>query len=477
MSSEQPADVPVSEAETKTLTEEEKALRRQKNKDKKKKKKAASSAASEAEDLTVENLVLSEDDVKSRVLSSAQADLLSLLQAGGKLPKGVADMKKEHAFWQTQPVLSFDQKVEENGPIETKTVDQVMKEPYPLPSAFQWEDIDMNEPAAVDEVYNLLSLNYVEDDECMFRFDYSREFLRWALMPPGYRKEWHVGVREIGGKRRLMGFITGVPAHIRVYDATKPMVEINFLCVHKKLRSKRLAPVLIKEITRRVNVTDVWQAVYTAGVVLPKPVAQNRYYHRSLNPKKLIDIGFSRLHPRMTMTMTIKLYALPKQPVTKGIRELTKADIPQALTLLNNYLTKFNLVQQFSAEEFEHIFLPRKDVVHAWVVEDNNKKLTDMISFYCLPSSIIGHEKYNTLKAAYSYYNVSTKTPWEQLMTDALIYAKQLDYDVFNALNVMENDSFLKPLKFGIGDGHLQYYLYNWKCPEMSPSNVGLVLL
>ena len=24
------------------------------------------------------------------------------------------------------------------------------------------------------------------------------------------------------------------------------MVEINFLCVHKKLRSKRLAPVLIK---------------------------------------------------------------------------------------------------------------------------------------------------------------------------------------------------------------------------------------
>lgn len=36
-----------------------------------------------------------------------------------------------------------------------------------------------------------------------------------------------------------------------------PMVEINFLCVHKKLRSKRLAPVLIKEITRRVNVTNV----------------------------------------------------------------------------------------------------------------------------------------------------------------------------------------------------------------------------
>jgi hypothetical protein len=54
--------------------------------------------------------------------------------------------------------------------------------------------------------------------------------------------------------------------------------------------SKRLAPVLIKEITRRVNLTNTWQAVYTAGVVLPRPVGRCRYWHRSLNPKKLIEV-------------------------------------------------------------------------------------------------------------------------------------------------------------------------------------------
>lgn len=68
------------------------------------------------------------------------------------------------------------------------------------------------------------------------------------------------------------------------------IVEINFLCVHKKLRSKRVAPVLIREITRRVNLTGIFQAVYTAGVVLPKPICQTRYWHRSLNPKKLIQV-------------------------------------------------------------------------------------------------------------------------------------------------------------------------------------------
>lgn len=57
------------------------------------------------------------------------------------------------------------------------------------------------------------------------------------------------------------------------------MVEINFLCVHKKLRSKRVAPVLIREITRRVNMQGIFQAVYTAGVVIPKPVATCRQVH------------------------------------------------------------------------------------------------------------------------------------------------------------------------------------------------------
>ena len=90
------------------------------------------------------------------------------------------------------------------------------------------------------------------------------------------------------------------------------MVEINFLCVHKKLRSKRMAPVLIKEITRRVNMEGIFQATYTAGVLLPKPVAACRYWHRSLNPKKLVDIEFSHIPRNMTMQRMIKLYRLPE---------------------------------------------------------------------------------------------------------------------------------------------------------------------
>lgn len=112
------------------------------------------------------------------------------------------------------------------------------------------------------------------------------------------------------------------------------MVEINFLCVHKKLRSKRLTPVLIREITRRVHLTGIFQAVYTAGVVLPKPVATCRYWHRSLNPKKLIEVKFSHLSRNMTMQRTLKLYKLPDQPKTPGFRKMVAKDIAQAHRLL-----------------------------------------------------------------------------------------------------------------------------------------------
>jgi glycylpeptide N-tetradecanoyltransferase len=46
----------------------------------------------------------------------------------------------------------------------------------------------------------------------------------------------------------------------------------------------------------------------------------------------------------------------------------------------------------------------------------------------------------------------------------------QSGFDVFNALDLMENKEFLETLKFGIGDGNLQYYLYNWRCPSIPPN-------
>jgi glycylpeptide N-tetradecanoyltransferase len=65
----------------------------------------------------------------------------------------------------------------------------------------------------------------------------------------------------------------------------------------------------------------------------------------------------------------------------------------------------------------------------------------------------------------------------EELMRDALILAIKHDFDVYNALDIFQNGTVLKELKFGIGDGRLQYYIYNWRTAEVAAPEVGLVLL
>ena len=75
-----------------------------------------------------------------------------------------------------------------------------------------------------------------------------------------------------------------------------------------------------------------------------------------------------------------------------------------------------------------HRFLPRDDVVHTYVVETGGK-VTDMVSFYSLPSSVMQNPRYNMLRAAYSFYNFATATPWTALMKEALVVAKQVPPD------------------------------------------------
>ncbi|VDL84378.1 unnamed protein product [Nippostrongylus brasiliensis] len=388
-------------------------------------------------------------------------------QLEGGVPKLQEAKTKNFAFWRTQPVPQF---------VTYYVIYpfQIRHEPYSLPDSFVWSDVDLNDEHQLQELYTLLTENYVEDDDNMFRFDYSAAFLKWAVQMPGWLPQWHCGVRA-KQSGRLLAFIAAVPQTIRVYDKERPMVEINFLCVHKKLRSKRVAPVLIREITRRVNQQKIFQAVYTAGVVLPKPVGVCRYWHRSLNPKKLIDVKFSHLSAKMTMARTIKLYKLPDHPATVGLRPLEKKDISSAWKLLSEYLKRFSLAPVFTKKEFEHVFMPIDDVVYTYVLE-NEGKVTDMLSFYSLPSSVMQHPVHKSIRAVYSFYNVANTVPFKQLMNDALIFAHKLGFDVFNALDLMENASVLEELKFGIGDGNLQYYLYNWRCPEMKPENIGLVL-
>ncbi len=44
------------------------------------------------------------------------------------------------------------------------------------------------------------------------------------------------------------------------------------------------------------------------------------------------------------------------------------------------------------------MFSPIEDVIYSYVVEDEDGKVTDFISYYSLPSSILNNPKHNLLR-------------------------------------------------------------------------------
>jgi glycylpeptide N-tetradecanoyltransferase len=100
-----------------------------------------------------------------------------------------------------------------------------------------------------------------------------------------------------------------------------------------------------------------------------------------------------------------------------------------------------DMAQVFNKTEFEHWMFPKEkpkeQVVWCYVVEDPaTKKVTDFFSFYNLESTVIGHKKHSTVKAAYLFY-YATEAAWDDngsklkprlnsLVKDALIEAKKV---------------------------------------------------
>lgn len=471
---------------------------KKKRKPRKKKKKAAADSADATSSST--SAVQQQRPVPVHDIPSLLQQL-ALSQPNKKEGKAPEDYK----FWNTQPVPKFKEpnllqttsdgegeKLPEGAILPNEICKASAKqEPEKLVDGFEWCGIDLDNKEELQEFYDLLYDHYVEDTDGSFRFNYSPEFLCWALKPPGWKKEWHIGVRTKttaeGKKGKLVASITGVPVVLRVRDAKVNSVEINFLAIHRKLRNKRLAPVLIKEITRRCYLNDIYQALYTAGTVLPTPITTCRYFHRSLDWQHLYDMGFSHMPPNSSALRQKYKYKVESHTTIKGLRPMKPADIPAVRDLLVRYTERFQLRQEWTDEEIAHFLCSEvsKDVVRAYVVEENGK-ITDFISYYLLESTVLRSSKRETIRAAYLYYyateaafpgNPKPKAKEAQeilqarlqlLVHDALILANKDNFHVFNALTLLDNPLFLKQEKFEPGDGKLNFYLFNWRTARLN---------
>lgn len=105
------------------------------------------------------------------------------------------------------------------------------------------------------------------------------------------------------------------------------------------------------------------------------------YYHRSMNPQKLIDIGFSAVPKDMPLARFIKRFEVPKQTTTPGLREMVPADVPAVGRLMRRYMRRFDMAPRFTDKEVSHLMLSGRGT------EENGKRVGQVTWTYVVEVS------------------------------------------------------------------------------------------
>ena len=325
-----------------------------------------------------------------------------------------------HTYWDKQPVPRYGV---EPGEIEKQKI--VHNESLKLPNGFVWSSFSN------DDICVFLNEHYIRDET--FSLSYNSDMLKWY--------DSVCISEESTGK--LIGHISSVPVTMRVHKDILNMVQINFLCVHPKYRSHGFAPILISEIKRIANTKNIWQAIFTAVTTIPTPITKSNYWHRFLDVKKLIKIGFHK-----TNRTREKYYELKSK--NSSFRNMTSKDIPKVTKILQKYFNDFKIAPVVTKDWVKRWILP----LHSYVSDESD----DFISFYSLPYERT--DGTGTVNQAYGYYIVG------DVYSDAFMIAKNKGFDVFNVLDVGQDTSKMEELKFMKGTGSIKYYLFNWCLSE-----------
>jgi glycylpeptide N-tetradecanoyltransferase len=381
------------------------------------------------------------------------------------------DKKSEHKFWDTQPMMKENIELTINEPINTNQDCSLIRQTcYNLPEEFEWQNINIHDEQQLQELYLFLSKNYFQNKEVGLSSFYQPEFLKWALDVPRQKEEYIISIR-LKKTNKIMACITGVPINISINNEIKPIIMINFLCVHKKLRSKRLAVILIKEIIRRFNLNNIWQAIYTESESGCKTIGTANFYYCILS-QKMIDLG-------LTKKKNISSLQIESNNSSKhNLVPMTLEDVPQVTLLINNYLKKHTkLYQVLSEEDISYLLLPRENIVLSYVLKNKDHQITDFVSCYIGYSKVANHSVYKDLKNANLYYLVTHTLSQKEMINELFKILQIYDVDVFHSLDIM-NFNFMKDnSNFDVGNSKTKYYLYNWQCKSLDSSEIGIKLV
>ena len=366
---------------------------------------------------------------------------------------------ENHKFWKNESI-DILKNSRESKYIKYYNMDETRKEPLEIPKPFEWCNIELNNKNELEELLEFITLNYFEDASKPVEF--TPEFFKWLVMTPNYLKDLIIGIKCLN---KLVACICGIPMNIAIFDKKIKIIQINFLCINPKLRNKNFAPILIKEITRRIKFHSIWAAIYTGSLELPNCLVQCTNYIRPLNIDKLVDLQIMQKPSNSSIFQTIK------NPLS-NIRKMEEKDCEICCEKFNIFHKKFKIGIYFELEYFKQHFLN----IESYVVETNNI-ITDFFSFFPLHMILNNNNKYQKINRYILYYYFNFETKLDVLVENALYIIKKQDGDYVTCLDQYDNNIFIDKLNFKKASTGLNFFLYNWTCPVIDKKDLAVILI
>ena len=262
-------------------------------------------------------------------------------------------MLGEHKYWTSEAIVKPGEVGVRQGGIKLFKKEDVRQEPLDLPEGFEWAPFDIDNDDHVEDLRAFLEQHYVEDEQGAFRLKYSAEKIRWALRVPNVIKECHVVVRStVNGN--ILACAMGLPKTYGFQGQKVKLLEGNFLAVHTKVRSKKMAQVVLAEVFRRKRLLGIQYGIYTSNHSHPTPFVTCHYMQRYLNGEKLVLSKFTRCPANMSLKEFDRKLRLPKRESAKlqgTLRKMLKKDVPAVYKLCKDQQEKYRFHHKLSQQE------------------------------------------------------------------------------------------------------------------------------
>ena len=143
------------------------------------------------------------------------------------------------------------------------------------------------------------------------------------------------------------------------------------------------------------------------------------------------------------------------------------------------WIITFKIYRIFSGDEIEYWFLPRKNIIHSFVKEDQDGNITDFTSFYVVDIT----NKEVRKKWCYIYFNIATSFSSEELFENSLLLANQNGIDIYVCNTINNYESLCQKYQFSLNldandsYGTVKYYFNNFICPETDTKEISIILI